>query len=59
MNQQVYFAIAGDGPMKNDLLSLRDQLGLNDIVHLLGIRYDIPDLLSAEIRFLTESFAII
>jgi glycosyltransferase involved in cell wall biosynthesis len=55
VNQRIYFAIAGDGPLKNDLLTQRDQLGLQEVVNFLGIRSDIPDLLSAADIFLMTS----
>jgi glycosyltransferase involved in cell wall biosynthesis len=38
--------IAGDGPLKNDLLAKREQLKLTDNVSLLGNRRDIVELLS-------------
>ncbi len=55
VNQQIHFVIAGDGPLKKNLLAQRDQLGLQEVVNFLGIRNDIPDLLSAADIFLMTS----
>jgi glycosyltransferase involved in cell wall biosynthesis len=38
--------IAGDGPMRVELERLRDELGLDDTVHFLGSRADVPALLA-------------
>lgn len=37
--------IVGDGPLKNELLCLRDKLGIKDKVEFLGFQRDIPQLL--------------
>ena len=42
----VSFSIVGDGPEFESLKNLVKELQLEDTVHLLGLRYDIPDLLS-------------
>jgi glycosyltransferase involved in cell wall biosynthesis len=39
--------IAGEGPEREGLETLRSRLGLDDVVHLLGVRNDVPDLLAA------------
>jgi len=39
--------IAGEGPLRADLETLRDQLGLTDRVFLLGERHDVPALMRA------------
>lgn len=39
--------IAGEGPERPALEALRAQLGLDDVVRLLGARDDVPDLLAA------------
>lgn len=41
------FCIAGDGPLKSELLNLIGALGISSQVRLLGNRQDIPDLLAA------------
>ena len=40
-------SIAGDGPLKSNLLSMVTQLGLDSEVYLLGLRSDIPALYAA------------
>ena len=55
VNQNVRFAIAGDGALKKKLLKQRDELGLQKVVSFLGIRNDIPALLSAADIFLMTS----
>ncbi len=40
-------AIAGDGPLRAEFEALVEALGLKDDVHLLGVRQDIPELMSA------------
>ena len=47
--------IAGEGPLKGDLLSMTERLGLHDRVRFLGIRRDVPDLLSAADIFVLSS----
>ena len=45
-NANVKFSIVGDGPEFENLKNLIKKLQLEDTVDLLGLRYDIPDLLS-------------
>ncbi|MEN6303049.1 MAG: glycosyltransferase family 4 protein [Armatimonadia bacterium] len=40
-----HFVIAGDGPLRAELEALSGSLGLSDLVHFLGRRTDIPELL--------------
>jgi len=39
--------VAGEGPDRAQTEALVDELGLGDVVHLLGLRDDVPDLLAA------------
>jgi glycosyltransferase involved in cell wall biosynthesis len=41
------FLIVGDGPESQRLVALRDKLGLQGTLHLLGARTDIPEILAA------------
>ncbi|AZT84524.1 glycosyltransferase [Marinobacter sp. NP-4(2019)] len=50
-----HLAVAGDGPLRNQLGSLTQKLGLDDRVSFLGVRNDIPDLLSAADLFVLSS----
>jgi len=54
-NSDWHLAIAGDGPLRNELASLCQKLGLGDRVSFLGVRDDIPDLLSAADLFVLSS----
>ena len=47
--------IAGDGPLREDLLSLAESLGVLDRVTILGVRHDVPALLSACDLFVLSS----
>lgn len=47
--------IAGEGPLRDMLLSKADELGLSERVSLLGFRNDIPDLLETTDIFLMPS----
>ena len=40
-------AIAGDGPLRSELEALAKSLGIADQVHFLGVRHDVPALMSA------------
>lgn len=39
--------LAGDGPLRDDIQSLSQRLGIADRIRFLGIRTDVPDLMSA------------
>jgi glycosyltransferase involved in cell wall biosynthesis len=52
------FLIVGDGPMRHEIESLRDELGLGDSVVMAGARHDVPDLLRAMNVVVLSSFAI-
>ncbi len=43
-NENIYFAICGKGPLKDDLKQLADSLGIGDRVKFLGFRKDIAEL---------------
>jgi glycosyltransferase involved in cell wall biosynthesis len=53
--QDFKFLIAGDGPLKEELISLANKLYINDFVEFLGIRRDIPSLMSASDLFVLSS----
>ena len=42
MRSDVHLVIAGEGPLRDNLLELARQIGLGDRVHLLGFRKDMP-----------------
>lgn len=52
------FLIVGDGPMRHEIESLRDELGLGDNVVLAGARHDVPDLLRAMNVVVLSSYSI-
>jgi glycosyltransferase involved in cell wall biosynthesis len=41
----VHFVLIGDGPQRESLTQLATELGLGDVVHFLGSRRDVPELL--------------
>ena len=43
---QCRFVVVGDGPRRESLRSLAEQLGLADAVHFLGTRSDVPEILA-------------
>ncbi|MEI8617867.1 glycosyltransferase [Pseudoalteromonas sp. B193] len=47
--------IVGDGPLKTDLVNMVKELDLTECVQFLGIRNDIPDLMSASDLFVLSS----
>jgi glycosyltransferase involved in cell wall biosynthesis len=51
----VVFALAGDGPERGALEARSRILGIDDRVHFLGFRHDIPDLLATADVFLLPS----
>jgi glycosyltransferase involved in cell wall biosynthesis len=46
-NPNARFLIVGDGPMRNSMVHLSQELGINTVVTFLGARRDIPEILSA------------
>ena len=44
---QVHLALAGEGPLKEDIKQLTVELGLASRVHFLGFRKDVPSLIQA------------
>lgn len=54
-NSKFKLAIAGDGPLLQDLKNLTHKLGLDDKVLFLGVRNDIPALMSAADVFVLSS----
>jgi len=51
----LHLIVVGDGPLRGDLLEEVQRLGLADRVHFLGVREDIPDILSAADLFVLPS----
>lgn len=51
--EDCHLLMVGDGPMREQLVSKVAGLSTRDRVHFLGVRYDIPDILSA-----SDSFAL-
>ena len=45
-NDDIHYVIAGEGPQKDDLLSLAGKLGISSRIHLLGFRDDVAELYS-------------
>ena len=52
------FLIVGDGPMRPEIESLRDELGLRDNVVMAGARHDVPDLLRVMNVVVLSSYSI-
>jgi len=46
-NPQITLLIIGDGPLRQELETLSEQLGLNDKVLFTGVRHDVPQILNA------------
>ena len=46
-NDRIHYMIAGEGPMRDKLAELADQLGVGAQLHLLGYRNDVPELCKA------------
>ena len=55
INPDVRLIVAGDGPMKSDLESLMQHLGIEERVSLLGLRQDMPALYAASDAFVLSS----
>jgi glycosyltransferase involved in cell wall biosynthesis len=51
----IHYLICGDGPESQRLKTKVRELGLIDRIHFLGVRTDVPDLLSAADLFLSTS----
>lgn len=51
------FLIAGDGPLRKHLLAEAVKMGIDQHIHFLGTRSDIPDLLSAADLFVMPSLS--
>lgn len=54
-NQSVHYIIAGQGPLKSKLKNLAKELNIDNRVHLLGYRNDIPHLLNIADVFIFPS----
>jgi len=44
---KAHFVIVGDGPLREEVESMIQELGLSEQIHLTGLRSDVPDLLAA------------
>ncbi len=53
----VTFLVVGDGPLRADLESLTDELGLADAVRFVGVREDIPEVLGLMDVFVLSSLS--
>lgn len=54
-NPKAHAVIAGEGPLRANLLALTEQLGISSHVHLLGYRNDVPRLLHSLDVFVMSS----
>jgi len=52
MNLPLHFVIAGTGDLLNSLIEMSRRLGVDDRVHFIGVRNDIPQILAASDIFL-------
>lgn len=50
-----HLVVAGEGPLRKELVALSQDLGLEQRISFLGVRNDIPDLLSAADLFVLSS----
>ncbi len=55
-NESIKFKIVGDGPLKEKLVEIADQIGITNNIEFTGLRNDIPDQLSQLSIFLMTSF---
>lgn len=56
-HEQVRFVFAGDGPLKEQLVALAEELGISTKVRFLGARSDIPEVLNALDIFVLPSLS--
>jgi len=57
LDESYHLYFAGDGPTKNDNIKLSKELGLEDRVHFLGIRNDVPSLMkTVDLNILSSNF---
>jgi sugar transferase (PEP-CTERM/EpsH1 system associated) len=56
-HEQVRFVFAGDGPLKEQLVTLAEELGISAKVRFLGARSDIPEVLNALDIFVLPSLS--
>ena len=55
LRQDIQFVLVGDGDLRDELVSYRDKLGLQEHVHLVGARRDVESLLRAFDLFVLPS----
>jgi len=53
--KEIHLALAGDGPLREELIEYTENLGLNNYIHFLGRRKDIPEILSSINLFILAS----
>lgn len=54
-NRQWELDLVGDGPLENDMVELAEKLGISGNLNFLGLRKDVPDLLSQADMFVLIS----
>ena len=54
-NNKIHYVICGEGPLEGHLRELSQKLKLSNNVHLIGFRYDIPEIYKASDLFLFPS----
>jgi glycosyltransferase EpsF len=54
-DENAHLLLAGDGPDKQKIISIIDDLNIRDRVHLLGMRSDVPNLMQLATLFLFPS----
>ena len=57
LGENAHLVVVGDGPMRNELIGLANELGLTGRVSFLGNRNDVPDILPALDVFVLPSIA--
>jgi L-malate glycosyltransferase len=56
-NQDVYFIVVGDGPLKNELLTKATELGITQKVYFVGLQQEVrPYLEAMDIYFMTSLY---
>lgn len=55
-NKHIHYAICGTGMLEEDLKKLAKRLGVEDNIHFLGFRRDMPEILASSDIFVMPSF---
>lgn len=53
---KIHYLICGDGPLRDELKKLTRELGVENKIHFLGFRTDIPELLKISNAFILSSY---